>query len=144
MDFIVKFRDRVGTLKNFLSNENFKACSNLSTDLIRASEFAGFSEGIFVGEIFEAIFTNFRQMAMRFELDKNDVAKIQEVTIPVIDFVQSNFPLNSKDKRATLFELLLKARCTATEIQIMYFREKPLKKPPRSYPSSVEIEEIEG
>lgn len=144
LDFIEKFRDRVGALKVFLMNANLKACVNLSTDLLRTSEFASYSEGIFIGEFFESLFNNIRSLEQRFELDKNDMTKIQEATIPAIEFAQANIPLNSRDKKATLYELLEKARCTVTETQITYYREKPVKKLSMHYPPRIEVEEIEG
>jgi hypothetical protein len=142
VDFVEKFRDRVGTLRSFLVTANFKACANLSTDLLRASEFANYSEGIFIGEFFESLFTNIRQLGNLFELDKKDIEKIQKATIPVVEFTQANIPLGSEEKKAEFYDLLLKARCIVTETQIAYYREKPIKKPSMPFPQTIDVEEI--
>jgi hypothetical protein len=144
LDFIEKFRDRVGTLRGFLVNANFKACANLSTDLLRASEFASYSEGLFIGEFFESLFTNIRQLETRYEIGKEDIERIQGATLPVVEFIQANMPLSSRKKKADFYDLILKARCVVTETQITYFREKPVKRSQTiGLPPPISVEEIE-
>jgi len=145
LDFVEKFRDRVGTLKNLLLEANFRACANLSTDLLRASEFASYSEGIFVGEFFESLFTNIGQLESLYEIDKKDIAKIQEATLPSVEFIQTNTPLNNENNKAGFYDLILNARCVVTETQISYFREKPPKRLPPSmpFPRPLSVEEME-
>jgi hypothetical protein len=142
VDFVERFKDRVRTLKGFLEVANFKGCANLSTDLLRASEFAKYPEGVFVGEFFESLLSNVRTLVSRFEVDKKDIEKIQKATIPVVEYAQVNIPFNSKNKKADFFDLILNARCVVTEIQIAYYREKPIKRPPMpmAIPESIEIE----
>lgn len=142
MDFIEKFKERVGTLQEFLASANFKACANLSTDLLRASEFANYPEGMLVGEFFESLFSNVRTLVSRFEVDKKDIEKIQKATIPAIEYTQMNIPFSNADKKANFFDLILNARCIVTEIQIVYYREKPIKRPPMpmAFPGPIEID----
>jgi len=145
MDFVEKFKERVGTLRGFLNTMNFKGCANLSTDLLRASEFANYPEGIFIGEFFESLFTNIRTLMLRFDVEKKDIEKILTATIPVIEYAQTNIPFSSEDKKAKLYDLMLNARCIVTETQIAYYREKTSKKPPMpmSFPPSINIESSE-
>jgi hypothetical protein len=146
MDFVEKFRERVGTLRDYFIDSNFKACGNLSTDLIRSSEFASYSEGIFIGEFLESLFDNIRMLNSRFDVSDKDSEKIKTIVIPVIEYIQANIPLSNVEKKAIFFDLLLKARCTVTETIIEYYRAKKMSKPsipPMPFPTSVEIESDE-
>ena len=145
MDFIEKFRERVSTLKELSQAENFKGCANLSTDLLRASEFAKYPEGIFIGEFFESLFLNIRSLTTKFQVEKNDIENIQKAVLPTIEFAQANIPFTIDEKKARFFDLLLDSRCIVTETQITYFREKSRKSTmPLSFPSpTIQLEEEE-
>jgi hypothetical protein len=146
VDFVEKFRERVGTLQGFLVSANFKACANLSTDLLRVSDFASFPEGIFIGEFLESLFSNIRSLNARYDIEKDDIQKIQEATSPCINFVSSNIPFSNKNKKAEFYDLMVKARSTVTGIQIVYFREKKTKSPlmpmpiPMPFRQTIEVE----
>ena len=90
MSFIEKFRERVSTLQELLEACNFKGCANLSTDLLRASEFANYPEGIFIGEFFESLFSNIRSLNNNYEVEKTDLESIQQVISPIILYAKTN------------------------------------------------------
>lgn len=135
MSFIDKIRERVSTLQGLLETRNFKGCANLSTDLLRTSEFANYPEGIFIGEFFESLFSNIRLLNNNYKLDSLDLESIQQVILPVIQYSQANIPITTDDKKARFYDLMLNARSAVTEMQIMYYREK-IRKPtlPMNFP----------
>jgi len=129
LDFLQRLRERLEILRNNLSEENFQACENMSTDILRASEFVNFSEGVFIGEFFEALFTNVKLLTSAFNIEKKDIERIQASIIPIVDFIKANMPIAGADKKAQFYDLLLTARYLVTEIQISYWRmTKPKKR----------------
>lgn len=145
MDFVEAFRAKMPMFRGFLVDSNFKACANAATDLLRASEFAKYPEGVFIGEYFEALFIELRGLVGAFEVKKEDVEKMQKAVNSIIDFIEANIPITDTDKKAELYSLLLNARYIVTENQLTYFREKKPKPRPMRFPSpSIPLEEDEG
>lgn len=125
-------------------DSNYRACANTSTDLLRSSEFAKYPEGVFIGEFFEALFIELRQLSKAYNITKDDTEKIRSAVIPIIDFIEANIPITDINKKGELCSLLMNARYIVTETQLLYFREKQPKVPPMHLPSpSITIAEDE-
>jgi hypothetical protein len=132
MEFVEAFREKMPMFRGFIVDCNFGACSNIATDLLRASEFAKYPEGVFIGEVLEQMFFELKRLTQKYETKKEDLEIIQKVSYPLIDFIEANIPLTDTDKKAEFYTLLMNARYVATEKQIKYFREnKPKPIPPR-------------
>jgi hypothetical protein len=140
MDFVANFREKIGMLENLLADGNFRACANMSTDLLRAAEFAGFTEGVYLGEFFEALFSNMRQLIGMYNLDKKDIENVQRVSLPVVQFFKTNLPLTDANKKAELYDLMMKARFAVTQLQITTWRDKKSRRPPISIPETIQFE----
>jgi hypothetical protein len=106
LDFLQRFKERLDILRNNLSEENFQACENMSTDILRSSEFVNFSEGVFIGEFFEAMFSNVKLLTYGFNVEKKDVEKIQASIFPIVDFMKANIPIDGMNKKAQFYDLL--------------------------------------
>ena len=144
MDFIEVFKSKIPMLRTLLGDSNYSACSNFGTDLLRLSEFAKYSEGVFIGEFFETLFGNYRSLTDRFDVAKEDIEKMQKTIYPMLDFLENNIPITDTDKKADFYNLLVNARYVVTESQLTYFREKKLKtRLPMQMSPSVSIEGFE-
>jgi len=132
MSFIDAVRGRMSKLRSFLSENNFMACANTSSDLLRTSEFGQYPEGVFIGEFLEAFFVEFRGLASGYEVKNEDVERISKAINPVLDFIEAKIPITDMDNKAKLYDLLSSARYVLTETQITYYREKSPK--PRRFP----------
>lgn len=81
MDYFGKFKERLVDLDSNSARSRFRACSNISSDLIRASEFVEFQEGVFVGEFFETLFSNLGSTIGEFKAEDNAEAWIERAYV---------------------------------------------------------------
>lgn len=122
-----------------MADSNFRACANAATDILRASEFTNYPEGVLIGEYFEALFIELRGLVDNFKVKKEDVEAVERAVIPIIDFIETNVPVTDTDKKAEFYDLLLNARYVVTKLQLTYFRESKLSRP-RIPPPSITLE----
>lgn len=119
---------------------NMKGCFNNSIDLTRMSDFVGFNEGVFIGEVFEGIFKNFREMIRLFEYKKEEIEPIKTELNNLINFVEEKIPSQNDKTKAELYDAMVKARCCVTHLQIQFMREKRTKRQPPTFESTIEMQ----
>ena len=139
MEFEESFRARMNMFSDFLAVSNFGACANAATDLLRASDFANYPEGVFIGEIFEALFAELKGLVDNFSVKREDIEEILREVSAAVDFIRGNSPLTDKDKKAELYDLLLSARYIVTKNQLRYFRENRPKLHSMRGPASITL-----
>lgn len=132
IDFTQKFREGIARIKTNILVNNARGCFNNSLDLTRASEFNGFDEGIFIGEILEGIFDNLRYMLSMYDYDKAEVEPIKSEIVKMLDVLAEKFPTKNDKAKIEVYDALCSARAYVTHQQICFFREKKLKGPPDS------------
>jgi len=141
LDFMAKFKENLGSILKHLGESNFRACSNVSTDLIRTSEFVGFPEGVLVGEIFESLFDNIQGVYRMFDVDEKEISDLKEEITTLIEFLIREFPFSSNEAKATFYEKIVGVRYKATQFQVKYFREERKRKKRTYLPEHIELAE---
>ena len=141
LGFIEQFKKRLEGLIEVLSKSKFHTCSNISSDLIRASEFADYEEGVFIGEFFESVFDNILSARDNFRTDKNEVEFVKKEITNLIKLFIKSIPTKGSSAKSDLYEGIVRVRYFASKFQIKYFREGTLKKG-RISPSYVPRERI--
>jgi hypothetical protein len=131
-NFIQKYKEALGRIRDDLSDGNIRGCFNNSTDLTRMSDFVDFDEGIFIGEIFEGIFDNLEDMINLFEHKPEEIEPIKKELMSLISIIEENIPSKSEKAKAKLYATLASARCCVTKVQIQFMREKKPKRPQMS------------
>lgn len=132
VDFTQKFKDGIARIRGNLVDTNIKGCFNNSIDLTRSSEFVGFDEGIFIGEVLEGIFDNFNDMLRMYDHNKAEIEPIKSEIGKLLNILEQKFPTKSEKAKAEIYDALVSARACATHLQICFFREKKLKRSPES------------
>lgn len=69
-EIIEKYKNRFSSLEEILRESNFAGASNISTEIIRVSEFLDIPELVFIGEFFESLFDNLKEIDMFFDFDQ--------------------------------------------------------------------------
>jgi hypothetical protein len=128
-NFIQKYKEALGRIRDDLSDTNIRGCLNNSTDLTRMSDFVGFDEGILIGEILEGIFDNFEDMLDLFEHKPEEIEPIKKELMSLISILEEKIPSKNEQVKAELYTTLVSARCCVTHLQIQFMREKKPRRP---------------
>ena len=128
LDYMARFKERLDELDTNLTKLNFRACSNASTDLIRASEFVGYSEGVFIGEFFESLFNNLASVTYRFKVEKDVIESIKNEILKLVQLIKKSIPTKDVSVKSELYDTMVKMRYVVTAFQIKNFREGERKK----------------
>jgi hypothetical protein len=127
VDFVQKFKDALARIRGNLLETNTKGCFNNSIDLTRTSDFVGFNDGVFVGEVLESIFRNFNDMVQVVEYNKAEIEPVKAEIEKLLTTLEVKFPPKNDRAKAEIYDALVSARSCTTHVQISFFREKKLK-----------------
>ena len=129
MDFIRKYKEALGRIRGNLAKTNIKGCLNSSIDLTRSSDFVGFHEGVFIGEVLEGIFDNFNDMIRMFDYKEAEIDPIKREVGKLINLLEESIPSNNEKVKTELYDALVSARSCVTHLQIGFVRDKKVKRP---------------
>lgn len=133
IDFIEKFKATVKKIEYSLSKDNYRACSNFSSDIIRASEINDFPEGVFIGEGIDSIFDNVESIDSKYNLESSDKDEIKKSIIPLLKTIHELIPTQDSKSKSGVYDQLVASRYFTTKLQLKYLREikpKDQKEPP--------------
>ncbi len=119
-EIIEKYKNRFSSLEEILRESNFAGASNISTEIIRVSEFLDIPELVFIGEFFESLFDNLKEIDMLFDFDQEIKNELNTKILSSINIIRSSIPFEEPAIKATLFDNLVKLRSDVTKIQIKY------------------------
>jgi hypothetical protein len=128
--FVQKCKDALVRMAGNLAETNIKGCFNNSIDLTRASDFVGFSEGVFLGGVLEGIFNNFNEMIRMYEYKIEDIEPVKKKIAELLDILGKSFPAKNEKAKAELYDALVSTRSCVTSLQVVFYREKKMKPPP--------------
>lgn len=128
IDFKQKFKEALKRISNNLAENNIRGCFNNSVDITRASEFVGFNEGVFIGEVLEGIFDNFGDVFYLFEYENEEIEPVKSELNKLIKIIDETVPSKNNAAKAELYDALVTARCCVTQIQVLFARERKTKK----------------
>jgi hypothetical protein len=128
MDFIEKYKDALRRIRGNLVETNLKGCFANSVDLTRMSDFVGFNEGVFIGEVFESVFDNFKDTVQSYEHKNEEIEPIKIELNNLINLVEEKIPSKNEKTKAELYDAMVKARACVTHLQIQFMREKKRKR----------------
>jgi len=121
---VEKLKEKLGIIERYSNEMRFKPCKNISTDIIRASEFMGCPEGIFIGEFFEALFINLYNLMDIFEISEEYIEPLNKEIAELIEFLIKSLPANDANTKSEIFDKMVRVRSIVTELQIKAFREE--------------------
>ncbi len=127
-DFKEGFLENISKIQLQFDESNFIGCRRLSSELIAASNFFDFVDGVLIAEILESIFDNLNELNDRYEIEKEDLAELNKLITNIIKMINnSNLNFNDKNK-IKIYDLLKDFRVKATRMQVNYHMVKKLKK----------------
>lgn len=128
MDYVAKFKERLGTLHDHLEKTNFRVCENISTDLTRTSEFVGFAEGVFIGEFLESLFDNLNHVTRSFEVEQEEIEPIKNEIDNLIRLINESISNTEVNFKSRLYDKMVSVRYLVTKFQVKGYRETKRKK----------------
>ena len=112
------FMEKLTLMQKLSSELNFHACSRISTDLISVSSMLDYKDGVFVGEVLEAMFDQLRRLLVDFELDEKDQNILKENFVKNLELVSQTFTKSDKNQ---IYTALSNLRFEATQLQYKCF-----------------------
>jgi len=134
LNFIERFKEKLDSIKRNSDQSRFQACSNISTDMIRTSEFVGYPEGIFIGEFFESLFSNVVGVVSAFNIKEEETSLVKKEIDELIELLTKSLPTDNVNVKSETYDKMVKVRNLVTELQIRSFREGVRKKGKRGEP----------
>lgn len=134
VDLILKYKEGLSRIRDCLLDTNFMACMNGSTDLVQVSEFMGFQEGVFIGEILESMFDSLTEMTKMYDYKKEEIEPAKTEVLQLVKYLEKHFPTKDDQISAELYALLVSTRFCVTKSQIAFEREKEFKRLPTTNP----------
>jgi len=116
-----------------LEQFNFQSCASISSDLIKLSEMVDYNDGIFIGEIFEATFSQINMEFMRYEISVGDKEGIKALLLKDISTVFGSY---KDEDKYNLFNALKELRADATKFQFRIRRQCRVLPQPLQFPMS--------
>jgi hypothetical protein len=118
-DILAIFDDSLKEILKALGQKNYAGCSSMSTDLITVSVLSGYSDGTFMGEVFEGVFDQLAPVFDTYEVSDGERNSLEEGLREQINIIAKSY--KTADKR-TLYSALRDMRALATEFQLKCFR----------------------
>ena len=116
-----------------LEQFNFQSCASISSDLIKLSEMVDYNDGIFIGEIFEATFSQINMEFMRYEISVGDKEGIKALLLKDISTVFGSY---KDEDKYNLFNALKELRADATKFQFRIRSQCRVLPQPLQFPMS--------
>ncbi|MCL2641995.1 MAG: hypothetical protein FWD52_00545 [Candidatus Bathyarchaeota archaeon] len=113
------FADLFTAIRAAVEENNFFACTNISSELILVSELAGFKDGVFIGEVFESSFSQMRSLFNEYVFGSQELELFTESTKQYIQIIADNYENPDKTQ---VYEALKNIRNDITVLQIKTFR----------------------
>ena len=118
-DILAIFDDSLKEILKALGQENYVGCSTMSTDLITISVLSVYSDGIFMGEIFEGVFDQVGPLLDAYELSDSDRNSLKDGLREQINIIAKSYKIADK---GAFYAALRDMRTLATEFQLKCFR----------------------
>jgi len=120
-NFIDRYIKHMSEIRTYLKKIDFGVCKNMSTELIKYSNFVDYPDGIFIAEFLESIFNNLDHVYGRYKIDKKEIENIVEkIETLIIKF--QKFLQNPKETNMTeLYNMMRDVRVIVTKTQLKYY-----------------------
>lgn len=125
------FDEYLPILCESLEKLNFQSCATISTDLIKLSEMVDYTDGVFIGEVLEAVFNQVSVEMARFEIspEEKETLKIQ-----LVGDIQSIYGCYKEEDKNNLYNALRTLRSNATKFQFHSRRQCRQSAQPLQFP----------
>lgn len=123
------YESEISKMINQADNENYTACTKLSTGLIRLSSMVDFEDGIFIAEVLESTFIQLKRLIDTYEVTDIDRAMLKESSLKCLKTLPDNIV---SFKIENVYEQLRDFRKQVTVAQFKYYdtaKPKPRKNP---------------
>ena len=124
-DLFKIFDEHIETINKLVEEPNFLGCETIATDLITISVMSDFGDGILIGEVLEAVFSQISPLFVRFEISEKEQNAIKNKVKEQITLIGKSY--NKEDKR-NLYEALKNLRSLVTEFQFKCWKTIKRKK----------------
>jgi len=113
-DLFQIFDERLALMRTLGTELNFRACSTNSNDLILASTMFEYKDGVFVGEVLEAIYEQIWRLVRDYILSDEDQISLKANFDKYLDLIANSYKKPDKNE---LYSALTGLRYEATKLQ---------------------------
>lgn len=111
----------LGKIIKAMENSDFALCTNLSSEMIRISDYVDFIDGIFFGEFFESLFSNINSINAEYVIEEAVINNLKSDIINLISILRDSIPLDDNNK-INIYNLITNIRAKASRLQLESFR----------------------
>lgn len=131
---IIEIHQRIlGKIIKAAESSDFVLCTNLSSEMIRISDYVDFIDGIFIGEFLESLFANINSINAEYIIEETVINNLKNDIINLISILRDTFPLNNT-KKIKIYDLITNIRAKTTRLQLESFRGERKRKIGRKIP----------
>jgi hypothetical protein len=113
------FTELFTAIHEAVDENNFFACANISLDFIAVAELASFKDGVFIGEVFEGVFSQLKALYNEYVLGDEEFGEFKELTKQRIQIIANSYQKSDKNE---VYEALRDIRNDVTVLQMKTFR----------------------
>jgi len=123
--FFQKFRENLLQIRLNLTENNYLACSKISSSLVRNSFFFENKEAVFISEYFDYLFYNIVNEERYYGISDEEKEIISYKVVELIDYLTKDIPIdNDVEKIRLLYDLMVDTRYDITKIQLFHEKNK--------------------
>lgn len=128
-DLFEIFDEKIEVMQKLTADLNFRACTSVSTDLITTANMFDYKDGVFIGEVFEAIFEQIWRLTRDYILTEDDQNMLKTKFSKYLAIIANSYKKTDKNE---LYGALSNLRCEVTKLQ--FSCEQTMKRKERREP----------
>src|SRR3990170_8199374 len=97
-DIFQIFDENFVVMQKLANEQNFQACLPLSNNLITTSLMVDYKDGVFIGEVFEAIYSEVDNLFRRFEIVEEEQNRLKSNFNEYIPAIASLYKKSDKNE----------------------------------------------
>lgn len=133
VDIIKLYQKSLGKMIKATEILDFALCINLSSEMIRISDYVDFIDGIYVGEFLESLFANISSTNDEFIIEEAVINDLKNEIINLISILRDSFPLDNT-KKIKIYDLITNIRAKTTRLQLESYRGERKRRIDRKIP----------
>lgn len=133
VDIIEIYQRLLGKITKALESSDFFLCTNLSSEMIRVSDYIDFTDGIFLGEFLESLFMNLKSTNDSFIIEEEIIDNLKNDITNLITALEDSVPM-SDAKKIRIYDLITDVRAKTSKLQLESFRGERKRKIDKKMP----------
>jgi len=121
IDIIEIYQRILGKIIKAVENSDFALCSTLSSEMIRLFDHLDFTDGMFIGEFLESLFSNINSINTEYMIEQTVINNLKIDITNLISVLIDSYPMTNT-KKIKIYDLIADIRAKISKLQLESFR----------------------